>query len=179
MKLTEAEVIRVARRTPGRTVSQVLLRLQAIACGSFREFLLITKPVGSTMSHDAELNDGNPLVPLGTCDVNQLPLREHAVPQFTGHVPWPTLAADELGAGRNPKARPDAGGVIELSARRDPQTSCWRTKSRRCLRTGCAGILHARSTLGGVGDDSGDTNGARKSTVDRVCQALLVTRHVW
>jgi hypothetical protein len=65
MKLTEAEVIRVVREhLEGQFPKSCSVCKRSY--GSFREFLLTTKTVGSTMSHDAELNDWNPVVPLGT-----------------------------------------------------------------------------------------------------------------
>ena len=61
--MTEAEVIRVVREhLEGQFPKSCTVCKRSY--GSFREFLLITKPVGSTMSHDAELNDWNPVVPL-------------------------------------------------------------------------------------------------------------------
>ena len=65
MKLTEAEVIRFIR---GHLEGQFpkLCAVCGRSYGSFREFLLITKPVGSTLSFDAELNDWNPVEPVGT-----------------------------------------------------------------------------------------------------------------
>ena len=41
--------------------------------GSFREFLLVTTPVGSTMSYDAELNEWNPVRPIGTATYANCP----------------------------------------------------------------------------------------------------------
>jgi hypothetical protein len=65
MKLTEAEVIRVIREHLDGQFPK-LCSVCNRSYGSFQEFLLITKPVGSTMSYDAELNDWNPVEPLGT-----------------------------------------------------------------------------------------------------------------
>lgn len=65
MKITEAEVIRSIRdHLEGQFPK--LCHVCNRSYGSFREFLLVTKPVGSTISHDAELNDWNPVAPLGT-----------------------------------------------------------------------------------------------------------------
>ena len=65
MQLTEAEVIRLIRAHLEGQFPK-LCPLCKRSYGSFREFLLVTKPVGSTMSYDAELNDWNPVKPLGT-----------------------------------------------------------------------------------------------------------------
>ena len=65
MRLTEAEVIRLIREHLEGQFPKVCAACQR-SYGSFREFLLITAPVGSTMSYDAQLNDWNPVVPMGT-----------------------------------------------------------------------------------------------------------------
>lgn len=72
----------------------------------------------------------------GHYDMHQLPLWEHDVPHFRRHAGSPALAVNELGAGRNPKARPDGGGVIELPEGRDPQTDCQRATTRARLSMG-------------------------------------------
>ena len=65
MKLTEAEVIRFIRAHLESQFPKLCSACKR-SYGSFREFLMVTKPVGSTWSYDAELNDWNPLRPLGT-----------------------------------------------------------------------------------------------------------------
>lgn len=85
MKLTEAEVIRLIREHLERQFPKVCA-VCSRSYGSFREFLLLTRPVGSTMSHDAELNDWNPVQPLGTATYancpcgNTLCLSSHGMP---------------------------------------------------------------------------------------------------
>jgi hypothetical protein len=65
MKLTEAEVIRLIREHLEGQFPK-LCSVCNRSYGSFREFLMITKPVGSTMSYDADMNDWKPVKPLGT-----------------------------------------------------------------------------------------------------------------
>ncbi len=63
--MTEAEVIRQIREHLEGQFPKVCTACERSFC-DFREFLLITTPVGSTISSDAELNDWQPLRPLGT-----------------------------------------------------------------------------------------------------------------
>lgn len=72
MKLTEAEVIRSIREHLEAQFPK-LCPVCNRSYGSFREFLLITKPVGSTWSYDAEANDWNPVQPLGTTTCTNCP----------------------------------------------------------------------------------------------------------
>jgi len=65
MELTEAEVIRFIREHLESQFPKVCSVCKR-SYGTLREFLLITKPVGSTMSYDAEVNDWNPVEPRGT-----------------------------------------------------------------------------------------------------------------
>ncbi len=79
MKLTEAEVIRLIREHLDGQFPK-LCSVCKRSYGSFREFLLITNPLGSTMSYDAELDNWNPVEPLGHYDLRQLPLWEYTMP---------------------------------------------------------------------------------------------------
>lgn len=63
--MTEAEVIRQIRHHLEGQFPKVCSVCRR-SYRDFREFLLLTTPVGSTKSYDAELNDWSPLRPLGT-----------------------------------------------------------------------------------------------------------------
>ena len=63
--MTEAEVIQEIREHLEGQFPKVCTACSR-SFGSFREFLLMTTPTGSTISYDAELNDWNPAKPLGT-----------------------------------------------------------------------------------------------------------------
>jgi hypothetical protein len=63
--MTEAEVIlRIRKHLESQFPMVCLVCRRPYA--SFREFLRVTKPVGSTISYDAELNSWTPMQPLGT-----------------------------------------------------------------------------------------------------------------
>jgi len=70
--MTEVEVIRAIRQHLEGQFPKVCSVCKR-SYGDFREFLLITTPVGSTMSYDAELNDWNPAQPLGTAEYANCP----------------------------------------------------------------------------------------------------------
>ncbi len=63
--MTEADVIRITREHREKQFPKVCGVCKR-SYGDFREFLLITTPVGSTMSYDAQRHDWRPLRPLGT-----------------------------------------------------------------------------------------------------------------
>ena len=70
--MTEAEVIQTIREHLEGQFPKVCPVCKR-SFGSFREFLLITTPVGSTLSFDAEWNDWNPAQPLGTATCANCP----------------------------------------------------------------------------------------------------------
>jgi len=70
--MTEAEVIRTIREhLEGQFPKACSVCKRSY--GNFREFLLSTRPTGSTLSYDAELNDWKPERPLGTATYANCP----------------------------------------------------------------------------------------------------------
>ena len=70
--MTEPEVIRAIREHLEKQFPKVCSACKR-SFPDFREFLLITTPVGSTLSYDAEFNDWKPLQPLGTATYANCP----------------------------------------------------------------------------------------------------------
>lgn len=63
--MTEADVIRIIRAHLERQFPKVCSNCNR-RFDTFRDFVLVTKPVGSTVSYDAELGDWKPTEPVGT-----------------------------------------------------------------------------------------------------------------
>jgi len=63
--MTEADVIRIMREHLEGQFPKVCANCNR-SFASLREYLLITTHAGPALSHDAELDDWNPLQPLGT-----------------------------------------------------------------------------------------------------------------
>jgi hypothetical protein len=127
MPMTEAEVIRLTREHLEGQFPKVCA-VCTRSYGNFREYLLNTTPVGSTISYDAELNDWNPVQPLGTMECANCPCGNTLSLSSEG-LPLRRLW-QLMNSSRNAKARPDVRGLVEIPARGNSQTS------RGSLRSG-------------------------------------------
>jgi len=91
--MTEAEVIHAIRRHLEGQFPKVCSTCKR-SFANFREFLLITTPVGSTISYDAEMNNWNPLRPLGTATFANCPCGNTLCLSSEGmpiHRLWPLM----------------------------------------------------------------------------------------
>ena len=70
--ITEAEVVRTIREHLERQFPKVCSVCKR-PFATFREFLLTTTPIGSTMSYDVQLGNWKPVQPLGTATYANCP----------------------------------------------------------------------------------------------------------
>jgi hypothetical protein len=70
--ITEVEVVKAIREHLERQFPKVCSVCKR-PFATFREFLLATTPIGSTMSYDVQLGDWKPMQPLGTATYANCP----------------------------------------------------------------------------------------------------------